>query len=71
MFDKMRDDLSGRLDDIRAQGLYKAERVIETPQSARVGVGGTELLNLCANNYLGLADHPDVVAAAHAALEKW
>ncbi|MBO0830038.1 MAG: glycine C-acetyltransferase, partial [Streptosporangiales bacterium] len=42
-----------------------------TPQSARVGVGGTELLNLCANNYLGLADHPDVVAAAHAALDEW
>ncbi|HEX6445398.1 MAG TPA: glycine C-acetyltransferase [Streptosporangiales bacterium] len=71
MFGRARDDLHARLGDIRAQGLYKAERVIDTPQSARVGVGGTELLNLCANNYLGLADHPDVVAAARAALDEW
>ena len=68
----LRDDLRGRLDELRQAGLYKPERVIETPQSAHVGVTGRgEVLNLCANNYLGLADHPEIVAAAHAALERW
>jgi glycine C-acetyltransferase len=68
----LRDDLRGRLDELRQAGLYKHEHVIETPQSAHVGVAGRgEVLNLCANNYLGLADHPEIVAAAHAALERW
>src|SRR5438445_13855028 len=68
----LRDDLRGRLDELRQAGLYKAEHVIETPQSARVGVAGRgEVLNLCANNYLGLADHPEIGAAAHAAHERW
>jgi glycine C-acetyltransferase len=68
----LRDDLRGRLDELRQAGLYKNEHVIETPQSAHVGVAGRgEVLNLCANNYLGLADHPEIVAAAHAALERW
>jgi glycine C-acetyltransferase len=53
-------------------GLYKRERVITTPQRARITVAsGQEVLNLCANNYLGLAAHPEVVAAAHAALDRW
>ena len=58
---------------IRAAGLEKSERVLTTPQRARVGVRGGqgEVLNLCANNYLGLADHPEVIAAAHAALDQW
>jgi glycine C-acetyltransferase len=60
------------LAELRQAGLYKHEHVIETPQSAHVGVTGRgEVLNLCANNYLGLADHPEIVAAAHAALERW
>src|SRR3954447_1811896 len=75
MFDSVRDDLRATLDEIRAAGLHKPERVIDTPQSATVAVTGGgrpgEVLNFCANNYLGLADHPEVVAAAHAALDRW
>ncbi|MFF0791469.1 glycine C-acetyltransferase [Streptomyces spiralis] len=75
MFDTVRDDLRATLDEIRAAGLHKPERVIGTPQSATVNVtaGGRpgEVLNFCANNYLGLADHPEVIAAAHEALDRW
>jgi glycine C-acetyltransferase len=72
MYGAMRDDLLAGLDEIRAAGLYKAERVIGTPQRAAVRVGsGGDVLNFCANNYLGLADHPALVAAAHDALDKW
>ncbi|MEV0085161.1 glycine C-acetyltransferase [Saccharopolyspora sp. NPDC050642] len=65
------DDVRAELAEIRAAGLYKDERVLDSPQSARVGVGGAELLNFCANNYLGLADHPALLAAAEEALAKW
>jgi glycine C-acetyltransferase len=69
---ELRDDLRGRLHDIREAGLYKSEHLISTPQSAHVGVAERgEVLNLCANNYLGLADHPAILEAAHAALERW
>ncbi|MFH8293862.1 glycine C-acetyltransferase [Streptomyces sp. NPDC018059] len=75
MFDSVREDLQATLDEITAAGLHKPERVIGTPQSATVAVtsGGRsgEVLNFCANNYLGLADHPEVVAAAHEALDRW
>jgi glycine C-acetyltransferase len=71
VFDTVRDDLAGRLTEIRGQGLYKAERVITSPQRSLVGVDGGEMLNLCANNYLGLADDPGVIAAAHRALDAW
>jgi glycine C-acetyltransferase len=58
------------LEDIRAAGLYKEERIITTPQSVEIKVqDGSEVLNFCANNYLGLADHPDVITAAHGALD--
>jgi len=68
----LRDDLRGRLDEIRAAGLYKSEHLISSPQAARVRVVDRgQVLNLCANNYLGLADHPAIVSAAHEALERW
>jgi glycine C-acetyltransferase len=69
----IRPTLAAELEEIRAAGLQKPERVLTTPQGARVGVRGREgeVLNLCANNYLGLADHPEVIAAAHAATEEW
>jgi len=64
------DRLSATLDEIRAAGLYKTERVITTPQSVEIKVqSGEEVLNFCANNYLGLADNPEVIAAAHKALD--
>ncbi len=61
-----------QLDGIRAGGTYKRERVILSPQGTAIRVAdGQPVLNLCANNYLGLAQHPDVRAAAHAALDQW
>ena len=71
MNDKFQEYLSAELKEIESAGLYKRERFITTPQSAHVGVGGGEMLNLCANNYLGLAQHPEVNAAAKLALEEW
>ncbi len=64
--------ISGQLAEIESAGLYKRERLITTPQSAHVGVSNRdEVLNLCANNYLGLAQHPEVNAAAKRGLEEW
>jgi len=58
------------LDDIRTAGLFKSERIITSPQSAEITLAdGRKVLNFCANNYLGLADHPDIIAAAKAALD--
>jgi len=72
MYGDLKGQLQSELEEIRAAGLYKAERVIDTPQAARVGVGrGAPVLNMCANNYLGLASHPDVIAAARDALDEW
>lgn len=72
MYGAMREHLRSELAEIRAAGLYKAERVISTPQNAAVRVGDSaEVLNFCANNYLGLADHPTLVAAAKEALDRW
>jgi glycine C-acetyltransferase len=72
MYGTLRDDLVGTLAEVREAGLYKSELEITTPQGAHVDVTGEgELLNLCANNYLGLANHPEIVAAAHEALDRW
>jgi glycine C-acetyltransferase len=73
MYDRFRDHLSAQLSTIRSAGLYKSERVITTPQDARIAVAGgaRPVLNLCANNYLGLAEYPEVIQAAHAGLDRW
>ena len=71
MYGSLRDDLTRTLDEIRAAGLYKNERELATPQAAHIATPEGAALNFCANNYLGLADHPDVVAAAHAGLDDW
>src|SRR6266516_4146117 len=64
--------VSAQLADIRVAGTYKRERIIVTPQGTSVRVSeGKPVLNFCANNYLGLAQHPEVIAAAHAALDQW
>ena len=64
------DRLQGELDEIRAQGLFKTERIIASPQSSEIVLAdGRRVLNFCANNYLGLADHPDLVAAAKRGLD--
>ena len=58
------------LEGLREQGLFKAERIITSPQSAQIELAdGRTVLNFCANNYLGLADHPDIIAAAKDALD--
>ena len=71
MFESMRSHLVNQLEEIRNAGLEKHERVMRGPQGSVVTVQDRDVLNLCANNYLGLADHPDIVAAAGQALERW
>jgi glycine C-acetyltransferase len=72
MFDSFKSHLTTQLADIRAAGTYKNERVIATPQGTSIRVAdGQPVLNLCANNYLGLAQHPAVAAAAKAAIDEW
>ena len=72
MDEAFRDYLVKQLEQIRTSGLEKSERVLETPQGAWVKVrGGQQVLNLCANNYLGLAAHPEVIRAAREALDRW
>jgi glycine C-acetyltransferase len=72
VYGTLQDDLVGRLAETREAGLYKTELVMTTPQGAHVDVEERgELLNLCANNYLGLASHPTIVEAAHEALDRW
>jgi glycine C-acetyltransferase len=72
MFTSMKDHLLAQLGDIRAAGTYKRERVIMTPQGTTIRVAdGKPVLNLCANNYLGLAQHPAVAAAAKEAIDRW
>jgi len=71
-YSRIQQYLNDQIAEIRSAGLYKSERVLTSPQRARVGVAGrSALLNLCANNYLGLADHPEVRAAARDAIDRW
>ena len=70
--DRFDADMAERLDGLRDEGLYKIERVIASPQSGEVVLEGDgQAINLCANNYLGLADHPDLIQAGRAALERY
>lgn len=71
MYGNVKHHLESTLNEIREAGLFKNERIIESPQEARIEVGGREVLNMCANNYLGLSDHPQIVAAAHKGLDEW
>jgi len=75
MFQSMKDDLTGQLSQIREGGLFKIERVITSPQRARISVESeresAEVLNMCANNYLGLANHPELIQAAKDGLDRW
>ncbi|MCS7304475.1 MAG: glycine C-acetyltransferase [Thermoguttaceae bacterium] len=72
MFGAMRGHLQAQLAEIRSAGLWKSERVLRSPQRAHVAVlDRPDVLNMCANNYLGLANHPEVIAAAHEALDRW
>jgi glycine C-acetyltransferase len=69
---KFKDLFEARLAEIRAAGLFKEERVLASAQSVHIRLqDGREVLNLCANNYLGLANHPEVIAAAKAGLDRW
>ena len=75
MYTDLKDQLTAELDAIEQAGTFKHERVISTPQSGRITAGpvgrdGAEVLNFCANNYLGLADHPEIIAAAQRALDE-
>ena len=71
MYGNFKQHLENIVNEIRDAGLYKSERVIEGPQDARIDVGGREVLNMCANNYLGLSDHPAIVEAARKSLDEW
>ena len=71
MYGSMQQQLADDLAQLKVEGLFKAEAVITTPQAATIGVGDRNVLNLCANNYLGLADHPAMIDAAQEALERW
>jgi len=72
MFSTMREHLARQLAEIRAAGLFKDERLIASPQGAHILLqDGRKVLNLCANNYLGLSGHPELIAAAQAALARW
>jgi len=72
MFGTMKDQLVKQLEEIKQAGLFKNERILTTPQGAHIRVStGQEVLNMCANNYLGLAGHPAVLEAARTALERW
>ena len=70
MYGKLKNQLENELSNIKEEGLYKTERIITTPQGASIKVStGEQVLNFCANNYLGLSSHPEVIQAAKDALD--
>lgn len=71
MYGKIQNQLENTINEIREAGLYKSERIIESPQEAHIKVADGEVLNMCANNYLGLSDDGRIVEAAHKALDDW
>ncbi|MBU0691566.1 glycine C-acetyltransferase [bacterium] len=71
MYGQLKNFLIQELNSVREAGLYKTERIIQSPQGAEIKVPQGEVLNFCANNYLGLGDHPDLIAAAKDALDRW
>ncbi len=72
MFGTMKSHISQQLDQIKQDGLYKDERIITSPQQAKITIaGGQKVLNFCANNYLGLADHPEIIKTARESYDKW
>src|SRR5947209_2856553 len=68
---RLRDLLKSQLDDLQAKGLYKRERQLQSPQGSAIRVHDRDVVNFCANNYLGLANHPDIVAAAAEGLRRF
>lgn len=71
MYGTMQAQVQSTLDEIRAAGLFKNERQLASAQSSHIQVGGKDVLNFCANNYLGLANHPDIISAAKRAMDDW
>jgi glycine C-acetyltransferase len=72
MYGRAKERFAATLNEIREAGLYKEERILTTPQSSQIAVAsGAKVINFCANNYLGLSSHPDVVAAARRSLDEW
>jgi glycine C-acetyltransferase len=72
MYGSIKNHLKAQLSGIKEEGLFKDERIIVSPQSARIEVrGGQKVLNMCANNYLGLASHPEIISAARTSYDKW
>jgi glycine C-acetyltransferase len=69
--DNFKNQLAAELESIKNEGLYKTERIISTPQGANIVANGKEVLNFCANNYLGLSSHPEVIAAAKEGIDKY
>ena len=70
MYSKMKEYLTNEIESLHKQNLYKHERIIESEQGAEISVGGKKVLNFCANNYLGLSSHPELIKAAHEEIDK-
>ena len=71
MTNSINEILDNKINDINESGLYKHERIIESSQSANIRVNGLKVINFCSNNYLGLANHPEIIKSAKEGLEKW
>ncbi|PNB03986.1 glycine C-acetyltransferase, partial [Pseudomonas sp. FW306-2-11BA] len=71
MYGKFQSHLEKQLADIDKAGLYKRERFLQSPQGNKIQVNGKTVLNFCANNYLGLSSHPELIRAAHEGLEQF